>query len=139
MRLFLDSSAFAKRYIAEPGSDRVAARCAEADQALLSVIALPEAMSTLNRLRREGKLSDDGYLALKQDIVADLGQATIIDLTPSVVARAVVCLERSPLRALDAIHVASAMECSPDLFLSADRRQCQAARGMGLKVEEVAS
>ena len=53
MKLFLDTSAFAKRYVAEPGSEKVMALCQEADALFVSVICLPELISTLCRLVRE--------------------------------------------------------------------------------------
>ena len=137
MRLFIDSSALAKRYIRECGSDQVLAHCAEADEIILSVLAVPEVMSGLNRLRREHSLSEDMYLQAKGSLAADVAGATVVGLTPAIVGKAVSCLESATLRAPDAIHVASALECQADLFLSADLRQCKAARAMGLKVEQV--
>ena len=53
MKLFLDTSALAKRYIAEQGSDGVLRLCREAEQLAVSVICLPEMISTLNRLVQE--------------------------------------------------------------------------------------
>jgi predicted nucleic acid-binding protein len=137
VRAFSDSSALAKLYIREPGRAKVQSRLAEADELFLSVLALPEVMSALNRLRRGGKIGDDEYATQKQAAVADVRDAAVVQVTPSVVARAVDCLERTSLRASDAVHVASALEVGADLFLSADRRQCEAARAMGLRVERV--
>jgi predicted nucleic acid-binding protein len=137
MRLFLDSSALAKRYIAEWGTDRVVGRCREADEVVLSVICAPELISAFQRLRRERRLSAGQYRTLKKDLAADLAQATVVQLTEAVLAKAIDTLERTAARTLDAIHVASACELSCDLFLSADRRQCEAGRKMGLSVEEL--
>ncbi len=139
MRILLDSSALAKRYVSEPGTEQVLRRCREADEIVLSVLCVPELISAFNRLRREGKLSESRYRRLKSDLAADLEQATIIDLTPSVVHRTVFCLEHAPFRTLDAIHVASAIESLCDLFISADRRQCEAAARLKLRTENVGS
>jgi uncharacterized protein len=138
VRLFADSSALVKRYIAEPGRELVLARCAEATEILASTIALPEVLATLNRLRREGRLSGEEYTALKQRVLADMQHATIVALTPEVLAGTITSLEKAPLRAMDTIHVASALGCSPDRFLTADKRQHGAAEAMGLKSELVA-
>jgi predicted nucleic acid-binding protein len=137
MRLYLDSSAFLKRYLKEAGTPRVIELCGGAEEVLLSVIVTPECLATLNRLRRERRLSEQQYGTTKQELLDDLGEATLVQLEHSVVEKAISCVERSPLRALDAIHVASALECKPDRFLSADRRQCEAARAAGLNVEEI--
>ena len=137
MRLFADSSALAKRYLREPGRDVVLARCAAADEVLISFLAPIEVVSALNRLRRAARLTDEQYEELKKKLTADAQNATVVLPGPSVEAGAFRCLESAPLRASDAVHVASALECRPDLFLTGDRRQHEAAKGMGLKVEFV--
>ena len=138
MRLFLDSSALAKRYIAEHGTDLVLERCGEADEVVLSVLCIPEVISGLNRLRRQNKLSNREYAKMKRDLAADVAEGSLIDLTEGVIQEAIRCLERTHVRAMDAIHIASAIESVCDLFLSADTHQCKAARLAGVPVEEIA-
>jgi len=46
-------------------------------------------------------------------------------------------LESNPLRAMDAIHVASAAAYGAELFASADLRQLAAARKLKLRVVDV--
>lgn len=137
MKVFLDTSAFAKRYVAENGSDKVWALCQEADSLVVSVICLPELISTLSRLVREKKLAKAEYRALKSDAMADLADVDICQITPDVLASVVLLLESHPLRAMDALHVACALACEPDVFVSADHRQLSAARKAGLKVVDV--
>ena len=137
MRVFLDTSAFAKRYVAEQGSEKVLATCQQADSLVVSVICLPELISTLCRLVRENKLDKAAYLKLKGDAMADLADVDVCQITPEVLATVVSVLELHPLRAMDALHVASALACKPDVFVSADRRQLSAARKAGLKVVDV--
>ena len=72
MKVFLDTSAFAKRYVVEPGSDKVMALCRQADDLVVSVICLPELISTLSRLVRERKHAKADYRKLKGDAMADL-------------------------------------------------------------------
>lgn len=139
MRIFLDSSALAKRYLEELGSDQVARRCQEADEIVLSVLCVPELISGFNRLRREGAFSPARYRALKGDLAADVEEASVIDLTAAVIDRAIVCLERARLRALDAIQVACAIESGCDVFLTADRAQGEAARRLRVKTEMIGS
>lgn len=137
MRLFLDTSAFAKRYVAEQGSDKVLALCQEADRLFVSVICFPELTSTLCRLVREKKLAKAAYRQLKGDAVADLADVDICQVTPEVLATVVSLLEAHPLRAMDALHVACALACQPDAFVSADRQQLAAARKAGLRIVDV--
>jgi len=137
VRVFLDTSAFAKRYVAEQGSDKVMALCQKADSLVVSVICLPELISTLSRLVREKKLAKADYRKLKGGAMADLADVDICQITPEVMVSAVSLLESHPLRAMDALHVACALAVEPDMFVSADYRQLSAARKAGLKIVDV--
>lgn len=137
MKVFLDTSAFAKRYVAESGSNKVMALYQQADSLVVCVICLPELISTLSRLLREKKLSKADYRKLKADAMTDLADIDICQLTQTVLASAVALLENNPIRAMDALHVACALAVEPDIFVSADHRQLAAARKAGLKIVDV--
>ncbi len=137
MKVFLDTSAFAKRYVAEQGSDKVMALCLKADSLVVSVICLLELISTLSRLVREKKLAKADYRKLKGDAMADLADVDICHITSEILVSVVSLLESSPLRAMDALHVACALAVKPDIFVSADHRQLSAARKAGLKTVDV--
>lgn len=59
---------------------------------------------------------------------------SICDITVRVVERAIGLLETHPLRTLDALQVACALEWRAELFASSDRRQVTAAKESGLRV-----
>ena len=137
MKAFLDSSAFAKRFIEESGSDEVEAACAQASALGLSVICVPEVMSALNRRRRERSLTPRQYKVAKHRLMDDIHDADIINLTVSVVGSAIRVLEESPVRAMDALHIACALEWGADLFASSDQQQLKAAKKAGLKTRRI--
>lgn len=137
MRVFFDSSAFAKRYIGEAGTDKVLEWCDQATEIGLSAIALPEIISAFCRLRREGKVDDTQYRQLKALLLADIEDAAICDLTPAVLAQSIASLEMNALRGMDAIHIGSAVALQVDVFVSADARQREAAGKAGLRIEAV--
>ena len=137
MKVFLDTSALAKRYIAEASSDKVQDLCEKAEGLAVSVICLPEILSTLTRMTRETKLNRAQYNTLKTSVVTDLGDADICEVTTDVMNRVIGLSESNPLRAMDAIHLASALAYQPDVFVSADRRQIAAAKKVRLKVVDV--
>jgi predicted nucleic acid-binding protein len=137
LNVFFDSSALAKRYVEEAGSDRVQDILSSASSLTISVLCIPEIISALCRRRRERKLSPKQYLNAKQALFDDIEDVSIVNLTEQVIARAINVLEKWPLRSSDALHIASAAEWSSQLFVSADERQCAAARGYGLEVEEL--
>ncbi len=135
MRVFFDSSAFVKRYLREAGTETVLDWCDRATEIGLSSIALPEIISAFCRLHREGKIDDSQYRQLKLQLLADIEDAAICDLTPVVLARAISSLEANVLRGMDAIHIGSAVVLKAEIFISADQRQQEAAVQAGLRVE----
>lgn len=137
LNVFFDSSALAKRYIEEKGSDQVQAILSSASALAVSVICVPEIVSALCRRRREHKLSTEEYRNARASVLSDIDDAMVIGMTEEVIAQAVGLLEQFPLRSADALHIACASAWSTDLFVSADDRQCKAARARGLRVEAI--
>jgi uncharacterized protein len=137
MRVFFDTSAFVKRYIAENGSDSVLDWCQRATEISLSAIAVPELISTFCRLQRENKITNKQYQQLKKTLLSDVEDIAIGDLTPRVLLHTMGSLESNVLRAMDAIHIGSAIALECDVFISADQRQLEAAQRAGLSVEAV--
>ena len=137
MKTFFDTSAFTKRYVEENGSQLVDDICQQASELSLSVICVPEIISSLNRRIREKRLSRREYATIKEHLSDDLRDVTIINLTPEVIATATTLLESHPLRAMDALHIACALEWGTDLFLSSDKRQITAARKVGLNTKYI--
>jgi predicted nucleic acid-binding protein len=138
VNVFLDTSAFAKRYVREPGADRLEAALGSATRLSISVLCVPEFASVLSRLVREGKLSKTQREHLKSHALRDIADTDVCQLTPEVVSSAIDVIEEHPLRTLDALQVASALEMRSDLFVSADSRQLAAARGCGLRTLDLA-
>jgi uncharacterized protein len=137
MLIFFDTSAFVKRYIREPGTDQVLEWCDTATEIGLASIVLPELISAFCRLRRESLISDIQYQQLKSSLLADIEDVALCDLAPTVLAQTISALEHNTLRAMDAIHIGSAVILKADIFVSADKRQCEAAIQAGLRVESL--
>lgn len=134
MRVYFDSSAFAKRYIEETGTADVLMWCERASELALSVVAVPELISAFCRLQREGSMTDAQYRIIKRALMLDIADAMVCDTTPQVIQHAVKALESYTLRGMDAIHLGAALACTAEVFISADARQCRAAEASGLQV-----
>lgn len=137
MKVFLDSSALAKRYIQEKGSEQVDRILKKASSLGLSILCLPEVVSALCRRKREATINREQYMLAKQALLNDARDAQIINIIPKIVGRTVELLEKEELRAFDAIHISSAVEWRADLFVSSDKKQLKAASQAGLKTEGV--
>jgi uncharacterized protein len=137
VKMFFDSSAFAKRYVEEPGSQTIDSLCQEATEVGLSVLCVPEIIFALNRRVREGLLTRQEYAEAKQYLSQDIRDATIVNLVPQVVSACTKVLEVSPVRAADALHVGCALEWKAELFVSSDKRQIAATKKAGLRTRLV--
>ena len=134
-RLMFDASALTKRYANETGRLRVLALFASASELLVAAHCKTEVASALLRRRREGSLPaaefDRAWTAAQSD-VADM---TLVPLDARVERFAFAAMEHGPLRGMDALHVGSAIAAQVDLFVTADKRQAQVARAMGVVTE----
>lgn len=137
MKTFFDSSAFAKRYVEERGSDLVEQLCLRATELALSVLCVPEIISALNRRMREGYLLPTQYREAKSYLSAEVADVTIVNIVPEVVADAISVLEANAVRAMDALQIACALQWNAELFVSADERQLSAAINAKMSTKKV--
>lgn len=135
MKTAIDSSAFAKRYVREIDSDRLYQILQNATELALCVVLVPEVTSGLNRRKREGCLSLENYNLAKKQLLNDVRDATILQITSAVVLQSIKLLEVNVLRAMDALHIACALEWQADLFLTSDKKQFEAAVNAGINSE----
>lgn len=133
MRIFLDSSAYAKRFIEESGSQGIDIICIAADTLGLSILAYPEIISALNRRKREKVLKPKDYKIAKSQLAKEILDIDIMNITHSTLAHTTNLLENNVLRTLDAIHIASALDWQADLFVTSDLKQEKAAKKANLK------
>lgn len=67
MKLVVDSSSLAKRYVQEFGSEKLDLILQNASELALCIILVPEIISGLNRRIREGALNQKDYRAVKKN------------------------------------------------------------------------
>ena len=134
MRVFIDSSALVKKYIKEKGTEQIIEELSKAEKVYVSLISLPETFSALNRLKRDRLITSHHYVQLKQNVLNDFKNFYICQVTAEVIASPLKLLERHPIKTMDAIHLASALEIKADLFISADLKQLKAASKSKIKV-----
>ncbi len=135
MRVFFDTSSFVKRFVEEVGSEQAVNITNNASEVGLSIICYPEIISALNRKLRAEFITEETYAELKNEVLQDIEDIDIVNLTPSVLEKTTDLLENNVLRSLDAFHIACALEWQAELFVSSDERQVTAGIKSGLKVE----
>lgn len=135
MRLLLDASAIAKRYRLEPGHAALERLLAEADSVVLAAHCRLEVASGLLRELHDAVLDAEQYARVMGAMAQDFADFEVLPVSPEIEALALAAMERSRLRPIDALHIATAQAARVDLFATADRRQAQAAQAAGLKTE----
>lgn len=143
---YADTSVLVKRHVPEVGSAWVVSLLKQSNSSLtIAAISKVEVVSALRRRVREATLSLADYAQILQDFNALCAtQYKTIALTDHVIVEARQLLERHPLRAYDAVQLASALISNallvnagaPSLtFLSADTRLLAAAQSEGLQTD----
>ena len=134
-RVMFDASALTKRYASEAGRNRVLALFASASELLVAAHCKTEVASALLRRRREGSLPAPEFDRAWDAAQSDVADMTLVPLDARVERFAFAAMEQGPLRGMDALHVGSAIAARVDLFVTADKRQAQVARAMGIPTE----
>jgi uncharacterized protein len=135
MRILFDTSALYKRYNIEPGRDQVLAVSARAAEVVLAAHCKAEIASALNRQRHDGDCNEQDYARIMQTVHGEFEEFTVFELDSRVEAHSISAMERTRLRAMDALHIGTAKAARVDLFVTADKRQHLAAQAAGLKTE----
>jgi predicted nucleic acid-binding protein len=138
MRYF-DASALVKRYVREKGSVKVR-RLIASDTPATSRLSEVEVAAALERRSREGSFSRTECDRALAALAIDLRAIVVVELTPDISARARTLLERHPLRAGDAIQLASCLYlqeqlAEPIAMVGFDDRLATAARLEGMAEE----
>ena len=134
--VYLDTSALVKLCVAEPGSELVAALWDGADLVATSRLADAEVRAVLAAGARSGALEP----AQARTAIAAWERLWpglhVVELHDVITASAATLVGTHPLRAADALHLASALILrSPDLVVAAwDEHLVAAARAEGLRV-----
>ncbi|MBF0569786.1 MAG: type II toxin-antitoxin system VapC family toxin [Candidatus Omnitrophica bacterium] len=128
MRLFVDTSAFVKRYIEETGTAEVERLLGDAGDVAFSPLVRVEVFHVLRRHRLEGRLTLAAFRLIWPQIEQDLRAAHIVPWSADVEAESIRVLDRFTLRSLDAIHVGAAVLWDADGFLTADKKLMSCAK-----------
>jgi hypothetical protein len=144
---YADSSVLVKRHVRETGTAWFQTLVdPAADNVIITArVSLVEVYSAFNRRLREAHLSLVDYAQIVTDFATVCAaEYQLVELTTSVVERSRLLLEHHPLRAYDAIQLASALQANealqtanlpPLIFLAADTRLLAAAQTENLTAD----
>jgi predicted nucleic acid-binding protein len=141
MAIYIDTSALAKRYLLEAGSDAFEAFLQQCnDDCVISPLGSTEFESVLQRLRRQQLIDVDYAEQARQDFLADLHSALWVlrPFAPSGFPQAARLMRTLdvPLATLDALHLAAALDAGCQGLATGDRQLSRAASSCGLTVHD---
>jgi uncharacterized protein len=135
--IYLDSSALVKLFVKEDSSGALNLALSAAAEVILADLTFTELASALGRRTREGYLTAAASHAIYRQ-AEKLGTSfRRVELTPPIHRRAERLLLTStkvPLRGLDALHIAAALDAGAATVVSFDERLREAATSQGLFV-----
>lgn len=137
--VYVDTSALIKWYISEPYSDEVEAFLTGDVQPVLSSLSMLEWDCTMRRRERAGSFDVHYRLLAEREFASQLAEGffrhadinrQVFDLARELIRQ----VEPLPLRAMDALHLASASTSSISRFATSDRILAEAARKLGMTI-----
>ena len=141
--MYLDTALAAKLYISEPESPAVQRLIGERRQPACSELLLAEFGSVLARYHREEGMSDEDqrlvWAAFEHHV--EQGHWNLVPISRDVLLEAKrltwECQETVPLRALDAIHLATCSQFKLLPLFTTDRNLRRAAEHLGVPLGEL--
>ena len=143
MWAYFDTSALVKRYVDEVGRRQVL-QLLRRHECVASAVLPVELRSALRRRVAEGTFEAARVPEILKRVSADRAYWTLVEVGAEVLDAAETLVAVHPLRTLDAIHVASAQVFAAGasvtdlMFVSADKRQTDAAAVIGLATRYIA-
>ncbi len=139
MNLYLDSSALAKRYLVETGSEDVRQWIEGAELTATSLIPRAEVTAAITRAVRMGVLEEQSARWMIDEFRTDWVSLNRIPVTETLVARADRLACEFGLRGYDAVHLAAALTWQENLnfpvtLATFDKELADAARQSGLGI-----
>ena len=137
MIYFLDASALVKRYVEEPGSEKVRQLLRRRVEIAVARITQAEAFAAIARATRKNEITSEDRDRAFESLERDMGNARIIEIRRTIVQAVRDLVIRWPLRGYDAVQLACALRlrfegAAIDVWCS-DEELANAARGEGMR------
>ena len=138
--IYIDTSALAKRYLREPGSDEFDGFLERLLSVSISRLTVAELRCLLGRRRRNRDIDTDAErratAAFEEDVAQGFLEVHPLEDQHALGARnLLIRLAAFPLRTLDALHLAIATAIGADAVATADDTFAAAAAALRLRVE----
>lgn len=140
-KVYLDTSAFAKRYVKEEGSDLVDSvfeKSSTQNQIVISFWNLGEALVVFDKYRNRGHLTDEQLKGVIQNMLTEVrdllhkGFMVVVPVSVQVLAGSWNFILDQHIYAGDAVQLGTFKQESCDFLLAADRKFLQVCKKVGV-------
>ena len=134
MKIFLDTSALAKRYVQEPGSEELEELFSSvATEVFVSTLAFVEFAAAMGRKLRSKEIAKASARKAIRELEKDWYDLFVkISWTENLAESAASIALQYSLKGADAVHLALFKEVSAELFIASDNQLIQTAKKMGM-------
>lgn len=139
-----DTSALAKRYLDEEGSQHAREVFGEAEYVTTSILTQLELVATIERAKQLARINSPEYRFVTSVMEREMreGTITLLDMNAIIFRHAIRLIRQRRLKSPDAIQLASAVETNKHfhdavLFVCADHTLLASARLEGLHCRDV--
>jgi predicted nucleic acid-binding protein len=126
--LYADSSCLVKLYLSEDGSAEMRQVSFAADEVACTRVGYAETRVALARALRDKRMTESEFRSARRKFELEWPDLAVVEVSKDIVRLAADLGDQYPIRAFDAVHLASAIEirsqpAGPEVsFASADRR-----------------
>lgn len=138
MRIYLDTSAFVKRYCEEEGSDVVNDVFESGNEILSSYWTLAEAIAAIDRKVAKRQISEEERDFAISVLFSDVfNRVTFVKISNEFIEAIIESILAHHISADDALQLFSCIICFSPILLASDRTLIRAAKAEGLKAFDV--
>ena len=127
MRAFLDTSTLFKKYLEEPGSDKLADLMDDMSHVVISPITVVEIHAAAKRRLTEKNITRPEYELLLKEFLRDFPHFEVVHYNDNLIRECIRLSGKYSLKSLDLIQLASVSLAKADLFLTSDSQLAENA------------
>ena len=137
--IYLDSSAFVKRYLKEEGTDALTLIISKGKMIATSKLTFPELISAFMRKQRTGEVTKKSLETALETFEADWDKIFVVEFHDELLPKIKLLIGKYPLKGGDAVHLSSALWLQQTVkekvtFVASDEGLLRAARSEKLTI-----
>jgi len=123
MKIFIDTSSLVKKYNLEKGTEKVLEIFQKATEVYISHITYLETLNTLTRRYHQKEITKINLTETIKQLNNDFSFFSVVPWNETAQNACIKLINNYQLKTLDTIQLGSAIQSSPQLFITSDKQQ----------------